>query len=108
MLWTDNESEAKLFSVYCSLAAERHISVTLGKAAIINISMSEYLDAKSTYRRFNDIIKDFFSEDDGEGEAFPEYSNEQFFSDLDESNRRRHEAVVFSDGSVVEYEDVPF
>ena len=108
MLWTDNPSEAKLFSVYCSLSAERHIAVVLGQAAIININMSDYLDAKSTYRRFNDIIKDYFSEDDGEGEAFPEYSTEQFFSDLDERNRSRHEAVVFIDGSTVDDSDVPF
>lgn len=109
MLWTDNPSEAKLFSVYCSLSAERHIAVELGQAAIINIDMADYLDQKSMYRRFNDIIKEFFSEDDGEGEAFPEYSTEQFFADLDESNKSRRETVVFSDESTVDDTvDIPF
>ena len=107
MLWTDNQSEAKLFSVYCALSADRHSAVALGESAIVNISLSSYYDAKSMYRRFNDIIADFFSEEDHEGEAFPEYSAKQFLADLDESNRRS--LVEFSDGSYVDNDaDVPF
>ncbi len=104
---TGIQSEAKLYSVYCSLSAERHVAVSLGEAAIINISISDYLDAKSLYRRFNDIIVEHFSEEDGAGEAFPEYSVAQFLADVDEANRTS--VVEFSDGSVVaDDSDVPF
>ena len=115
-MFADKEEQLqwKLRAVLLALISERNIAINQAKRAIVNTDLGRHLDAKHNYRIFDDLIKDYLAEEEADTKAkcpklfedaeFPEYSTEQHIAAL----REKANHVVFSDGSIVADDDVPF
>lgn len=108
-------SEQRLQNIFITLASERSFAIREAQRAIENVSYVDYLKAKNDYGFFNRIIKNDLSEEEAEtyeripelfgSNEFPMYSAEQYMRDLNETYAQ---PVIFSDGSIVAENDVPF
>ena len=109
MLVEYTHPDEKLHSIYLTLSSERHEAVHVAQVAIINRDYPSYFGASRKYREYNDIISEYFGNNDTESEAFPSYTIRQYFDDLQAEYESSHPVVVFSDGSTIADDvDVPF
>ena len=102
--------------VHVGLATIRTRALFQAEIAIENQKYCDYLHAKEYYRMANDIISKNFSYIDGlmsstlpgYDRSFPEWEERKNSALQDLEKMTEKTVVVFSDGSKVECEDVPF
>lgn len=120
MLFSSEEKlQDRLQAIFITLAGERSLAVREAQRAIENVSYSHYLEAEHWYKFFNRIIKRDLEAEEADtlrrlpdlfgSTEFPKYTVDQYMHDLEEMDREyAANQVVFSDGSIVAENDVPF